>query len=123
MGRSSPSPTRLSSPNVFRIDVSGGRFAAFRASIGAGRVDADNGRQVDHPPTTRCPNWHTSDLIKSSLVTRRAQVRLEHLEKGRTDLKLARYRKFELLLRGAFRGEPAGSVRFGETLSLVHRAG
>jgi hypothetical protein len=57
MGRSSPSPTRLSSPNVFRIDVSGGRFAAFRASIGAGRVDADNGRQVDHPPTTRCPNW------------------------------------------------------------------
>jgi hypothetical protein len=62
MGRSLPSPIRLSSPEVFRtgglsIGASGGPFAAFRASIGAGRVGADDGREVDHPPTDALPRW------------------------------------------------------------------
>jgi hypothetical protein len=61
MGRSLPSPIRLSSPKVFRIGglslVRGGPFAAFRASIGAGRVGADHCREVDHPPGDALPEW------------------------------------------------------------------
>jgi hypothetical protein len=75
MGRSLPSPIRLSSPEVFRtgglsIGASGGPFAAFRASIGAGRAGADDGREVDHPPADALP--------ERPPVRRRAGARRPH---------------------------------------------